>query len=199
MELKAESKGEALHLQKFGTMYADGVLKPDIHRRLVEEIEEIAQSARIPVRCIYQTAKGICTQEELQWAARYNLYTAQGVDGLVYVNTENTLNRMMALAGVFLRNFISAKVITVQDVCNCIADRQRIEDKVVFIPNFFLMKGQGGDMPSWKVSQLLGWLYERKAEGKATCIYVESLSGLKMEYGKPFYDLAKESYLEIKE
>lgn len=197
MEFKAESKGEANHVKKYQHVYAEGVLTPDIHRQLVEDLDGIAASARIPPRCIYKSAKGVCTQAELDWAKNFRVQREQGIDGMVYTGAENVMPRMMALTGIFLRNFINAKLYPVQDLCALLKTHSPPPETVVVVPNFFVGKSSGGDIASWQVSYLLGWLYDRKAEGKSTVVAVESMASMKVEYGRPFFDLIKESYIEV--
>ena len=60
-QIAAESKGEAQHMERVADIYAHGVLRPDIHRRLVEELADVAGHAKIPPRYVYQSAKGICS------------------------------------------------------------------------------------------------------------------------------------------
>lgn len=110
--------------------------------------------------------------------------------GVVYVGLENSKvpieDRMLAMTGAFLRNYVNAKFMVVQDVLLQLKKGEMPECTVLLIPNFCLSKGDGGHIASWEVSSLLGLLYSRLGKGLKTVLYVSSMESLVAQYGKPF-------------
>ena len=120
-----------------------------------------------------------------------NQHSDAGVLGLVYVGRKPAspvAQRMMALAGACLRNFINAKVMTVQEVLARLKEGNMPNPSVLFIPNFFIGKEHGGAIPAWQVAGLWGLLLDRQAEGCQTFLYVEDMDAMAAQYGDTFKD-----------
>jgi len=176
------------HVAKYPECYASKVLSPEKHYRLVSELEHIASDANIPKHLIYSKAADFCNTDELQWVRDYPSLPMGSDGGICYVGGCGDIGvRMFAMAGVLLRNFIRARVFTVQEVLAAEKSNNPIIATALLIPNFYYTSKSGGKIPDWQVSMLLGLLYSRYANSCKTIIYVEDLNRLKADYGEPFY------------
>lgn len=169
--------------------YASHVLDPEVHGRLVADIENVARAANIPMHLIWTSAKEYCNASELEYLRKLPQHASDGVFGYLYsgkVSGAAVHMRMMAMAGVCVRNFINAKVMTVQEVVTALKKESMPSPSVLLIPNFFISKEQGGSLPAWQVSGLLGMLMNRQSEELQTVIYVEDLQAMAIQYGDVF-------------
>lgn len=166
--------------------YASNVLVPEVHNRLVMDIENVARAAGIPMHMIWTSATEFCEPEELDYTRHLPSKAADGLYGLVYVGTKHQKPvhmRMMALAGACVRNFINAKVMTLQDVLGALKKDAMPKPTVLLIPNFFVGKEQSGVMPQWQLSAMLGLLLNRQSEGLQTFVYVDDMAKMEAAYG----------------
>lgn len=169
--------------------YESHLLVPEVHSRLVQDIENVARAAGIPMNLIWTSATEYCTEQEIEFTRTLPQHAVEGVYGFMYLGTKHqqpVAMRMMALAGACIRNFINAKVMTVQDVLAACRKDAMPKPTVLFIPNFFVGKEQGGAIPAWQVSGLLGMLLNRQAEGLQTFVYVEDVDAMGAQYGDAF-------------
>lgn len=165
------------------------LLVPEVHGRLVQDIENIAKAAGIPMHLIWTSATEFCTEKEIDYTRRLPQHAEEGVYGFLYVGKKHDSPihmRMMALAGACIRNFINAKVMTVQDVLACLKKDQMPKPTVLLIPNFYIGKEHGGAIPAWQVAGLLSMLLNRQSEGLQTYVYVEDMDELAAQYGDVF-------------
>lgn len=169
--------------------YASQVLDPEVHGRLVADIENVARAANIPMHLIWTSSKEYCNASELEYLRHLPTHASNGVFGYVYsgkVEGHPVPLRMMAMAGCCVRNFINAKVMTVQEVLSALKKDAMPSPTVLLIPNFFIGKEQGGSIPAWQVSGLLGLLLNRQSEELQTIVYVESMADMAVQYGDTF-------------
>lgn len=177
------------HKEKYKTIYDHGCLNPDVHHRLVVELDKYTALANVPARFIYQSATNFCQPFEIEWAKKIASHIEDGDYGLMFNDKCKDLDdRLYGLAGLLIRNFVDARVYTVQYILDMLADSDEIEGRVIIIPNFFLMKSMGGSLPAWKISSLLGFLMERYSKGLPTIVYIQQLNHMGEEYGKAFKD-----------
>ena len=167
--------------------YESGVLLPEVHNRLVQDIDRIARKANIPESMVLMKMSSFgCSEEEIAYVRKLKAMSAQGVYGLIYKGKEgkySVLSRMMAVAGACLRNFVDARVMTLQDVFQATKDNAMPEPTVLLIPNFYASKSEGGHVPDWHLANLLGLLYSRQSKGLQTFLYVSDLKAMRSDYG----------------
>lgn len=167
------------------------VLDPEYHARLIADIESVAKKSGVPMAMLLQSCEGICSEEEVAFVKGLRTHAADGVYGLLYTGApkagKTPINmRMMALAAAMLRNYIDARVITVQDVLAQLKKGTPPEPTVLLVPNFFIGKEQGGSIPAWQSSELLSLLMNRQALDMQTFLYVEDLDLMAAQYGEIF-------------
>lgn len=170
-----------------------GILNKEYHDRLLADLDGFAQKAGIPPAYIWSRLSEFCSVKEAEWVKRMRL----GKDhGLAYVGKFNTPveDKMMAIAGACLRNYIAAKVMPVQEVLNRVKDDNMPYPTVLLIPNFCLDKDDGGSIAQWQSSSLLGLLYSRLAKNLKTVVYIGSEAALEKNYGEAFLKHIKAHY-----
>lgn len=177
------------------------IINEQFHARLLANIDEIAKVAGIPVPMVWARLSQYCTEQDMTWFTRMKVEKESGV---VYVGVGSKAgsvpveDRMMALAGAFLRNYIDARVMIVQDVVIRLKKDEMPSPTVLLIPNFCLAKYDGGGVAQWEVSSLLGLLYSRLAKGLKTVLYVSSMADLESQYGTPFVRHIETHYVIVK-
>jgi len=92
------------------------------------------------------------------------------------------LERFSAMAAACLRNYIAARVMTVQDVLEALGEGTMPQPTVLLIPNFYT-GADGGKMAQWDIPALLGMLYSRQSAGLQTVVYVNDLAPMGKAYG----------------
>jgi len=168
--------------------YSTGILKPEVHGRLIANLEGYARRANIlEAMVLHKMSDFACLPPEIDYVKKIRRQADSGNYGLVYVGKETlpVLTRMMGVAGACLRNFVEAKVITLQELLSDIKEAKPPEATVLLIPNFFVAKSEGGKIADWHIAELLGLLYARMASGKQTFLYVSEFEALRKTYGDP--------------
>lgn len=157
----------------------------EFHARLLLEIERFTETAGIVPAMVWSRMAEYCTEEEIEWVRRMR---QDKTNGMVYVGSPNVPveDKMMAIAGACLRNYIDARVMPVQDVIARLRADTMPHPTVLLIPNFCIEKGEGGDIAQWHISSLLGLLYSRLAKNLKTVLYVGSWASLEKNYGEAF-------------
>lgn len=190
-------KSKKEHVAKYAPYYESGVLDPEHHERLVMDLKSICDIAGIPDHFVFTKFSTYCGEEEKEWL-RDIRHPEPNKAGLVYTGSIDSINnRMMAIAGCCLRNFIDARVMTVQDVLLHEKQKELNRPKLVLVPNFFLAKSGGGNIATWEISALLGWLYHRYAKELQTVLYVADMKLLANEYGQSFANHLKKHFYFI--
>jgi len=170
-----------------------GLADPVYHERLIADIQGAVRQAGIPEAFVWTALPKYCGKTEVAYVTQLyeHMNREDPVYGLVYVGKvdgEPINDRMMAIAGACLRNYINAKVMTLQDVLSAMKNNEMPSPTVLLIPNFFLSKKSGGHIADWEISSLISLLYKRQQEQKQTVLYVGDWDGLGSEYGPVFVE-----------
>lgn len=175
------------------TALKSGLIDINYHERLVADMHGVLQQAGVPENYIWTSMHKYCDDVEVGYVTDIKKYASQEdpIFGMVYVHKINGApvnDRMLAIAGACLRQYINAKVMTLQEVLGSLKTSDMPSPTVLLIPNFFLSKSDGGRIAEWEVSSLLGLLYKRHQEGKQTVLYVGDWDGMRADYGQVFAD-----------
>lgn len=166
--------------------YATGVLDPDEHGRLVADIDHVARDANIQPHWIWTPLAEICSTAEIAWVRRFHFHKTEGISGLCYLGRDpdpEVEDRMAAMAGALTRNYVRARIMTVNGLIEA-ADNGAVPDmSCLLIPNFFVEKAAGGTQAPWRVSVLLDALLHRQTLGLQTVLYVSDMDAMGAEYG----------------
>lgn len=171
------------------------------HAQLLADIEGYTRTAGIPEHFVWTSIHQYCEKEEIDYvlSIKKSLHDKDGEHiGMVYVGDVGgspVNERMMSIAGVCLRNYINAKVMTVQKVLDSIKTGiMPTNVSVLLIPNFYDKDAQ---IAKWQIPELLGMLYDRQQEGKHTILHVSDLKELKAEYGSAFKNHLSGKFIHI--
>jgi hypothetical protein len=189
-----------LHMSEVMQAYNTGVLSPEVHGRLVANLDCFARRANIMEQMVlHKMSEFSCTAIEIDYVKKIRRQPAMGNYGLIYTGKETkpVLTRMMAVAGACLRNFVEAKVVTLQELLSDMKEGSPPEATVLLVPNFFVAKSEGGKIADWHIAELLGLLYARMAAGKQTFLYVSDFQALQKTYGDPIAEHLKNHFKSV--
>jgi len=182
------------HKEEYADLYAPGALTVDRHQDLVLEIDVLCRIAGIRKEWVARKMSDVCSAKELEWVSNSPTHARNDIAGLVYVGVSDVEDRMNAMCGAFLRNFIDARVVTVQQL---IEPSGGPNPTVLLCPNFFLAKGAGGDVAQWESTRLYGLLLQRFNQGRLSVLYVADMDVLGTQYGAVFQKHIERHYTEV--
>jgi hypothetical protein len=148
-----------------------GVLDPEVHARLVADIDHIAAAAGITKDWILRPLAQTVPPDMVEWVKRYRFHAREGRTGLALIGRDidpTPETAMSAMAGALTRNFILAQVMTLGQVMEALKDGMPPVASCLLIPNFFIEKSQGGgvrqgDVPAYRA------LFRRLGAGGVVC------------------------------
>ncbi|NIT54908.1 MAG: hypothetical protein GWN00_01270 [Aliifodinibius sp.] len=187
------------HITRHYQLYAPEVLQPTVHFRLVENLQRFTSEAGIAKKYAYQSMSAFAKVPEIDWMRKYKSHRNDGVYGICFVKAKHCLPRMSAMVGACLRNYISAKVITLSDLIEGLKKGVKYDQDFLAIPNFALSQTAGGDIASWQVPALLSLLLDRAMQEKYTAVYIHSISAVNIIYGKSMVDHLNEYFTMVSE
>ena len=180
------------------TALESGVLNSKDHARIVQNIDSIAKAAHIPKHMIWTSTKGICGEYEIKYMRKYRQQSLRGNQGLVFsgknITPDHAHLRMMALAGMCLRNNINAEIMTITQLLDDLREGVPVTKSAIMIPNFHVT-GEGGALLEWQKQQLLDFLLCRHGEIKQqTFLYVRDFKAMAKDYGDVLVDQIENNY-----
>lgn len=181
--------------------WTTGVLHKDVHGRLVAEIDSVARDASIVPEFIWKPLVESCGETEIAYIKRFKFHRQDRRGGLAYVGRNPSLDltdRMSAMAGALLRNFIRARVLTVEELLDSLEKDGVPNHACLAIPNFYIEKALGGGkMAEWRVGLLFDFLLQRRKLGLQTLIYVSDLNAMGGEWGPAFQRYVKDHFISV--
>jgi hypothetical protein len=181
--------------------YASGVLSPDnsSHAALVHDIDRYADDAGIAKRWFSAPLDHVMSPAEIEWCRTFKARRKSGETtfNLCLTGADKSAavhSHMAAMAGVFVRNDIRARVFTVESL---LALDVLPEASCLLIPNFYLGKELGVSNPKWKLDELYDLLTDRNVRDLPTVVYASDVQRLRAEYGAAFANLIASDYEEI--
>lgn len=187
LKIKKDKEGgteKADHMKRYAKYYASGVLNYDTHSRMIPNIEFYAKQAGIPEQFIYTASDKILTERDLKYLNSWGHLGEKNLCGAYFTKaSERYIERMQMIVAVVLRNMIDAKVITVQNLVKELKNGNPVDSKLVCIPNLCISKHQGGDIATWELSSVVGWLLQRQGLGYQTVVYIEDVKYIEAQYG----------------
>ena len=196
------------HIAANKKYYSAGILNPSYHARLVLDLERLSKLARVPEQYIINSMKTWCFDAEVAWLADFRQHkNSSDMRGLALFNISpfdkerkvSVDDHFLGIAGACIRNYIDARVFTLQEIIEMVKINALPECTVALVPNFFV--ASAGTIANWQISGLLGWLSTRYISGQYTVLYIEDKVKLPAAYGKAianhldahfgFLDLAK--------
>ena len=194
-----QTQVESATSERHKAYYAPGVLKPEVHHRLVEQIVEVSHQCHVPIQYIIHSAGEFLSPGEIQWLQGFNQHAMTGRFGICYSGNINAQHRMQAISGCLLRNFVDARVFQVSRLLDALkSDDSLASVSCLSITDIcMVLPGNKAALSSWMVSDLYDLLQFRIGEGKQTLLYVQSMPALKSAYGEAFHTLIKTNFAVI--
>ena len=177
-------------------------LDPTLHAPLIMDRENVTRAANVPVGCLDVSMAETNTADEIEYVRTIRRKASEGVYGLVIVSNKPKFpptNRMVGIAAACLRNYIDARVMTLDEVLQNVKKGDMPSPTVLLIPNFFISPSEGGKIADWQISGLLSLLYDRQVSGKQTVLYCQSLTALEQAYGSAFKQHVLANFTILKE
>lgn len=163
--------------------FDSGLLNREYHDRLLADAVVYCKKAGVPLSALWMPLSHYCLKgQDYEWVKNFR---ASEDGGLLYLGKHSVPveEKMRAIVGACLRNYTDARIMSAQDVLKKLKTGDLADPTVLLIPNFCLDKDDGGDIPTWEVSQLLGLLIDRASYGKKTILYAASWAALEKQYG----------------
>lgn len=160
------------------TMVVESVLDSVRHARLLADFDHICAIANVKPQFVHSSMKHQCDADEIDWVVNFRMYRST-LAGLVIVEKTDSQDRCYAICGALVRNFIDARVITLNNLLDAVTDKSVPEPTVMVIPNLYVPS-----LPAWKSSLLYDVLLSRFTANLPTVVAVESMSKLQSLYGK---------------
>lgn len=162
------------------------VLDPIRHRALMADITNVCKVAGISQHYVAHSAKGVCTEDELDWLVKFRAYRALTA-GLVMTNGDQPDTRMMYMCGALLRNYIDARLFPLNTVLKMAKSDEMPDPTVLMIPNAYVAHdGSTKGIPAWEVQALYDILLDRHARNRPTVMFIEDVAGMARAFGKVF-------------
>lgn len=179
--------------------YASGVLLEEHHHRLVANLDGFAKDAGIQSHWIFTKLPDDIEGAELEYLIRFKKHETEGqLAGLCYVGKGKGIEmRMAAVAGLLVRNFIRARVMTLGALIDAAAARNMPDLTCILIPNFFVSGSSAGMIAKWQLAALYDILIDRQLRGRQTILFVKDMEALGTEYGLSFKTLVDDHYLKV--
>ena len=177
-------ESEVAHMKSYGKYYTSKVLNYERHWRMVQNLPFYAEQAGVPEYFIYHSCLDILSDDEQAYIQNFEEHPEENISGGYFLGGDDYIDKMYSMIGVLLRNYISAKFMTLQDLIKAIKAGHPPKDRLVCIPNFALDKSEGGNVPAWELANVLGWMLNQHSHGKQVIIYVEHMQHVSDQYGK---------------
>jgi hypothetical protein len=178
-------------------IYQKGCLNLEKHAPLVDKLDTYAQAAGLAGgnrRYIWEPLNGF-SKLELEVLRKAHKLCEEGKYGLLYVggNPGKAVDRLMAITGCFVRNFVDARYMTVETMLKSYAEEKAVAGKVACVPNLFVKGGSLG----WQKGMVYDLLLQHMGDGKLLFAYVQDLNALGAEYGQPIADHLRERFFKV--
>jgi hypothetical protein len=172
------------HIKKNAALYEPGILKPEKHQRLVDALPHVCEISGVRKEFVARSAKDFCGPAEMAWVNGFRENSDKGISGMYYLTTETKQveQRMMALAGACLRNYINARVMTLGDVLAEVDSGYHDDPSALFIPNFCLTSKEY-QLSQWDASAVYDLLLHRYTRSLQTVIGIFKLEVVEQIYG----------------
>lgn len=168
----------------------------EAHAPLLRDLERVALSANIPAQMIWTSMNGLCSDKEIEYVR--GIRRENTACGLVYAGKgpkAKVPTRMMVIAGTLIRNYINAKVMTLQDVFHAMREGQMPRPTVLLIPNFY---AGNMDVKTWQVGLLVDMLYSRMNQGLHTFVYVSDMAEMRSKYTEAVHNHVVANFTQVK-
>lgn len=162
------------------------------HGPLIADIERVCEVANVPERYLHQGISRHCGKQEKDWVKQFHTNRSHYA-GLLLNGNGNPEARCFAICGALLRNFIDARVLSLNMLLSAVQQRECPDPTVMIIPNLFI-GGAGKSLGAWQIRVAHDLLISRFAVRKPTVLYVDNLDFAAITLGDVFYEFLRTHY-----
>ena len=129
---------------------AAGLIDPERHSALLRNAARFAREANIPLTMLYTSMVKLCSEVESKFMDGLMTHAASGVSGLVLYGPQTKVSvtdRFAVMAAVCLRNYLSARVMFLQDVFDSLRADDMPQPTLLLIPDFYQSGKAALDIP----------------------------------------------------
>jgi hypothetical protein len=154
------------------------------HARILQDMQRVCEVANVPPTFVYNSMKSYCKDDEIEWVRRFNHHRKAGLGGLVFEGVAKSEIRCMAITGTLVRNFIDARMVSLNAV---VSDPiGAMAPSVLVVPNLSIKSSAGKQLTAWQVQTVYDVLLTRLTANKPSVLYVQDMEELKLAYGDVF-------------
>lgn len=176
------------------SVFDAGILDREYHGRLLADLDRLSKKAGIPAQYVWSRLADYCSEDEIQWVRKARSEEDHGLIITTSPDAAPVECKMMAMTGAFLRNYINARMLTVQEVVAMMKGASQQPLSVALVPNFCMAKSDTVSVAPWESASLLSWLYSRLVDGQKTVLYIASMKHLEVVYGEAMTKHLKTHY-----
>lgn len=171
------------HKKRFAHVYANGVLKPADHSRLVEDLDFYAAKAGVPPEEIYRHASETLNDRERMWVRQVIRHGKDAYGYALMGGAHSTKTaRCRAMVAGCVRNFRNARFVTADALYRKIEEGDPDIQKVTLVacPDFV---PDSGSVEKYRRPALSSWLIDRLANQKYVVIGISGLKAFEANFG----------------
>jgi len=178
---------------------AAGLIDPERHSALLRNAARFAREANIPLTMLYTSMVKLCSEVESKFMDGLMTHAASGVSGLVLYGPQTKVSvtdRFAVMAAVCLRNYLSARVMFLQDVFDSLRADDMPQPTLLLIPDFYQSGKAALDILPWQASKVANMLYMRHASNLQTVLYVQDWDELEGSYGTVCFQHIEQHFIK---
>lgn len=162
-------------------------------KRLREALPTITKQTRVPEKYIHTSCLGVVDDSDVRFLKDYWESKKKGIAGYLKLGGSNSSKKFSYMAGAFIRNFIDARIYTLEQCLNL--DSDQIQASVIFVPDFCPDLVDAKPMPSWKLQQVYSFLITRQSLDKMNVLYVHDSKMAKKLLGSSIIEHLENNYI----
>lgn len=177
--------------------WESGVLRREVHQPLVRDLERLCLQAGISPDWVCRSLKGHVGEAELDWVRRFRKWRTRR--GLAYIGpyapegaSEDVGDRMAALCGALVRNFIDARVRSTEEALE--EDHARFWT-CLLLPSF-CTEGDSVLRRDQRRS-IADLVLTRSMAGLQTVVYAPSYAAIAANYGDTVRQVVERRFLRV--
>lgn len=171
------------------------ILDAVVHARLLQDLDHICLTANIPPLYLHQSMAVHCSASEMEWVQNYPLHRLSTLGGLCLTG-KNSESRCMAICAALLRNFIDARVVTLNQLVESAGKPDTQSPSVLIVPNLYVTT-HGKSLTSWQIQSLYDILLSRYTTNRPTVVYIEDKQGVLNAYGSLLYEHLEQHFRHV--
>jgi len=172
--------------------YAAGALKEGVHDRLVADLDNYAKDAAILPKWIMTPLAESVNPKIVEWVKGFHRHETAGL--CLTGDPSLADDAIAAIAGALVRNFIRARVFTINQAIEASQDGSIGDPSCLLVPNFFMGKALGSSVVDWRLQMLYDTLYSRHLLGRKVVLFVSDINQMGAEYGASCKNLIVNHY-----